>query len=454
MSSDDVRAHIREWMAGYHVNQSRLAQQAGLNRSIVSRFLEKGQPLSPESASRLFRVFTANAEVAERFVWLERLGLDGMAESLGLLPMEDTVPSISGGTYASGDLQEGYHLLNLSIIAGLDLLAANRYLEQAEKAFHNSPNMAATAAILQAQNWLDLGDTDRARQAVVRIETTYLHSIDPITRLRFKLAHGQLEYVCSNYSAAVKIFTDLAHNEIGNNSVSMAKHFLGLSLLALGETSTTPADAKRWLKMAERFLLASLQERLMLHPVADDVAFEHLRLSQIYRKENRTEEAEYHLKQARTVCACDEPRLYVELELADLALEAGKTKAARTRATRCLERWSTLFKSSGYPMGMAFSLVVIAFSYVVDNRLRRSLAAAITAAALAPAGLHYKGEKLAHLPGLFAGDLFRQVDGRSYKRYVAALQEDLVSHYGYFAYLKSVTPDRTSAALQILQSLG
>src|SRR5205085_2123555 len=79
MANDDhwneARTQLRQWMAAHGLSQNRLARLAGLNRSIIHRFLEKDQPLSQKSAGKLYQTIRLNMDPAERQHWIEWLDL-------------------------------------------------------------------------------------------------------------------------------------------------------------------------------------------------------------------------------------------------------------------------------------------------------------------------------------------------------------------------------------------
>src|SRR5690242_8958254 len=79
---EEARVHLREWMAVHNLSQNRLARLAGLNRSIIHRFLEKDQPLSQESASKLYQTIRLSLDPANRQRWIEWLDLTQVAALL------------------------------------------------------------------------------------------------------------------------------------------------------------------------------------------------------------------------------------------------------------------------------------------------------------------------------------------------------------------------------------
>jgi transcriptional regulator with XRE-family HTH domain len=450
-----ARAHLGAWMLAHGQNQNQLARQAGLNRSIIHRFLEKGQPLSSESASKIYRVVSVHAGLVERDEWLQQLHLSEVAFTLGRPPADEDIYLASpvasrSGRYAE-DLQEGFRLLNLSLSAGMNLRASLPLLERAEQVFGHASSMAAIAAANQVQALIDLGDLTRARYEVNRINKAYDGIMDPLTRSRFFLVWGQLEYTYHNYMQSMRVFNELARIEVETETVFMAQHWLGVSYMGLSDITKNPVEAQRYLALAEHHMLTSLQERLLKYPIAEGVGFEHLRMAQIQRRCGQIEKAQYHLEQAYLSYNGETTRLHVELELADMALEKGDTQIARCKAKYCLESWSTLWAGVGYPSGMARSLVVIALSLVAEQAPRAALPPAIVAAALAPYEHYDKSERVNQLPCIIMGDLRRQMDASAFARMVHELLDDVKAHRGYFIYMTHATPDCTPQALCLLQ---
>lgn len=452
-STDDSRAQLREWMKRHHLNQSRLAQLAGLNRSIIFRFLDKKQPLSQESAGKLYHVITTNADVIERTEWIMRLGLDEVAESLGFLPVDNYVGNPVDREPKPNQLQEGFSLIHQSVQAGRDLHSAIRYLERAENAFGCTSNMAAIAATKQASCRIELGDYEAVSRDIVRIDQTYNGVMDVRTRMRFDLIQAQLEYVCNNYAHAISLFARLLRKTLDYDVQLSANHFAGLCFSGLAETTKEMPAAIRYFDMAERYLLTSLRGRLMHNPDHEQLAYDHIRLSQVYRRMGKHREAQYHLTQALGLCSSEEPRLYIELENATVALADGRPKTARGRAEYCLERWSALWEPYGYPLGMAYALAIMAQAHTGARCKRMALAESIAAAVLAPPDSHYAGKKLAYLPGHIARRLQEEAGERTYKHYLSTLHEEVANHSGIFTNLVRVVPDRTQVALRLLDSL-
>jgi hypothetical protein len=395
-------------------------------------------------------VASANATAAERYEWLQQLHLSDVAMTLGLLPtVNDThpiVPVSAGVLSHTNDLQEGFKLLNLSVSAGTNLREAIRYLEHAEKAFGHASSMAAAAAIQKVQELINLGDLALARHEANRIEKAYDRVMDPLTRSHFTQVLGQLEYTCNNYAQSTRIFSELTRLKLEIATVFSATHWLGLSYMGLSDIATDPTESRRCLVLAERYMLTSLQERLLNYPIAESIGFEHFRLSQIFRKSGQCTKAQYHREQAYLCYGGDTIRLHVDLELADIALERGDTQNARTGAIHCLEKWSTLWAGAGYPSGMACSLIVIALALMSEGETRAALEPAIVAAALAPYERYYRGERVTQLPYVIAGDLRRQMEGQAFMNLITGLLDDLAEHRGYFHYLTSAIPDCTPLA--------
>ena len=448
---NEARRKLREWLAASKKSQSELARLAGVNRSVVYRFLEKDQPLSTATATKLYNVLKLSPGPAQPHQWIEWLNLSETKTSLGELTPPQEMPS-STGVYSN--IERGYYWLKKAwgiLREGKNLPAAVPLFTQAEQAFGPYSTLAALAGCEIIGQYDNLSDMARAEQEVFRVEQTYQHVMDVQTRREFLYHKGMVAYDSRDYPRALQAVDDLKALEKAFGFPTYHEHIAGLAQLAMAERlAPADPDRQRLLGMAEdniRFMCRDAEKiGHKLH-----IGFMNFRLAQILREQGRYSDADRYRKMARPyfLGEGDSAVGHIAIEEANLALLNGETTRARARAESAQDGWLDGF----YAGGLGRVAAVTALSLWMEGRAVEALEPAIVAASVAPHGACFKGDRFVDLPGQINRDVRRSADTRRYAALIAQMQERVHLQSGHFACLARVVPDRSGAALALLENL-
>jgi transcriptional regulator with XRE-family HTH domain len=445
-----ARQNLREWLAAHQKSQSELARLAGVNRSVVNRFLEKEQPLSMASAIKLYSVVKLDLDATERRRWVEWLHLEHMLASLGesLSPSPEAPNPLE--PYAN--IKAGFHWMNQAWAVLKDRTRIPESLSlfaKAEQAFGPYSSMAALAACGRIEQLINLSDVLQAEQEVFRVEQVYRQVMDPQTRKRFLDVRGWVAFDSCDYSAAIHIANELWKMEREHSIGIYAEHFAGLAQLAIAERLDAHSPQRQRL-----LIQAEGNMRLMCHYAEQkgeiaDIGFQHFRLAQILREQNRSHEANAEINYARRCFVGEAANGHIDIEEANLALLNGDTVHTRTRAEAAQEGWLEQY----YAGGLGRAAAVAAMSFWMEGHAQQALEPAVVAAGIAPKGACFKGDRFIDLPGQINQDVRADLDARQHAAFIATLRERVYVRSGYFACLARVVPDRSGDVLALLAGL-
>lgn len=446
-----ARQNLREWLTAHKQTQSDLARLAGVNRSMISRFLEKGQQLSTATAIKLYGVLKLSPDPSERQQWREWLHLEEMQASLGepLMETAEDLP-VTFGPYPN--LEQGYHWLNrawLLLSQPGNIPRSQSLLVRAEQAFGLHSSMAALAACESIQQWINLGDLAQAEREVFRVEQTYQHVMDIQTRKQFLQVKGMVAYDRREYARALQVTEEIKALGRTYGFDTGYQHVAGLAQLGLAEhLEENDPNRPRLLGMAEenmRFICRDADKSQ-----ADlYIGFAHFRLAQVLREQNRHDDAHHQRKIAREGFRDDPAIGHLLIEEANLALLEGDTVHVPTKAGSVQDGWQLV----NYAAGLGRAAAVVAMSLWMEGHALEALEPAVVAASIAPNGDCYKGDRFVDLLWRINRDVQRNVDVRQYAALTAQIREHVYTCSGHFACLTSVVPDRSGAALALLDKL-
>lgn len=443
-----ARQNLREWLAAHKQTQSELARLAGVNRSVISRFLEKEQPLSTASAVKLYRVVRLPLEIAERRHWMEWLHLEDMQDSLEDPPTLSAEAPILTGPYAN--IEAGFYWINQAWTTAKDQARIPEALPlytKAEQAFGPHSSMAAMAACNRIAQLDNLSDLAQAAQEVFRVEQTYQHVMDMQTRLAFIHVKGWVAFDSQDYSTAMQIANELRKYEKRLGLKQFSVHVTGLTQLAIAEylDSHSP-ERQRLLMQAEQNMRRMFR---YTQGYIVDVGFQHFRLAQILREQRRFSEANHEISYARQCFAGEGAYGHVAIEEANLALLDGETTRARVKAESAREGWLRQY----YAGGLGRIAAVTALSFWMEGRAGQALEPAVVAASIAPNGRCFKGDRFVDLPWQINRNMRHSITEREYATVIAQVREHIHLRSGHFACLTRVVPDCSGAALALLDKL-
>ena len=447
---NEARKGLREWLAEHHKSQSDLARLAGVNRSVISRFLKKDQPLSTDTAAKLYGILKLNPDSALCEQWIEWLNLDEVYISPGERRVFDEAQIPSG---AGTNIDRGYYWLNKAwsrLRKDLNIPAAMPLFVQAEQAFGRYSTLAAFAGCEIASQYINLGYLVRAEQELFRVEQTYQNVMDVRTRQELLQRKAEAAYDGRDYERSLQVAAELIEMEKTYGLQTMYQHIAGLSQLAMAERlGNADPERQRLLGMAEeniRFMCRQADQMgLSLH-----IGYMNLRLAQVLREQKHSAEAEQHLKIVRPIFTGESAFGHAAIEEANLALLNGETSRARARAESAREPWLPYW----YATGLGRVSAVTALSLWMEGRAEEALEPAVVAACIAPNSACYKGDLYVDLPWQINRDVRRDLGARQYAMLIAQMQEHVHLQSGHFACLARVVPDRSGAALALLAQLA
>ena len=444
-----ARLQLREWLAMHHTTKSELARLAGVNRSVITRFLEKDQPLNPATASKLYRVLGLNSDPVEQQHWVQWLNLEELMGSLSETPMYDMAlsPLRLPSNMEQGDywLSQGWAVLRKS----RNSVEAIRLFRMAEQAFGRYTSMAPLAACEMIEHLLNLSDVAQAEREIFRVEQSYQSVMDVQSRSRLLANKSMAAYDRRDFARGMQYADELRTLAQANGMLIGHEHLSGLSQLGMAETlSPSDPNRRRLLGMAEQNMRTMCRKAENVGDIWN-LGFQYFRLAQVLREQGQPAEAERYLVRTRR-CFRDEPALgHIAIEEANLGLLNGQTSHARARARSAWEVWGAIFYASGFGRCAG----VTALSLWMEGRAEEALEPAVVAASIAPYGTCYKGDAFVDLPWQIMRDARRNLDARQYAARIEQMREHVVARQGHFACLTRVVPDRSADALALLAKM-
>ncbi len=448
-----ARTIVRDWLAARHARPAWLAQRAGLNRSVVSRFLS-GKPLDPPSALKVYAIVQNGMEVTRKIELLEALGVIDLAmmvrDSLAVVG-----PPRPGGVSQS-PLETGAQLMTTAyalVKQPESMPDAIRMFAQAEKTFSMvSDSMAALAVCEVVQNLVTVGDFSSADRHLLRALTMYGGRIDALAELQLTGMAGVLNFAKRDLLAARAWCTQaLEQAQLHGNDLSTAamSQFLGMVNLRLGLAAPSADEKECLLSEAERN--TALSCRIHLSHRADDLmlAFDFLRLSQVLQAQGRFDEAQALRRRSRSIFAHEPAGRFIDLDEANLSLEEGNTAIARKKAGRSLQDWGSV----RYAQGMARSARVLALAAAQEGRTETALECAVAGLCFNPHATHGSTQKLSDFVVELNDCVAQDLGHTLHCAYVRRLREAVDERRGIFAGLDQIAADRNAAIQQLFDDL-
>jgi transcriptional regulator with XRE-family HTH domain len=445
-----ARTNLRDWFAAHRTTQSELARLAGVNRSVISRFLEKEQPLSTASAIKLYSVLKLNLDSVERQQWMEWLHLERMQDSLEDPPTPSAQAPIPAGPYAN--IEAGFYWINQAWTIARDQARIPEALPlytKAEQAFGPHSSMAALAACNRIAQLDNLSDLAQAAQEVFRVEQTYQHVMDIQTRLELIHVKGWVAFDSRDYLTAMQIANELRKYEKKWGMKQLSAHVSGLTQLAIAECLDSDIPERQHLLMQAEQNMRFMSRYAEANGDIVDVGFQHFRLAQILREQRRFSEANHEISYARQCFVGEGAYGHIAIEEANLTLLDGETTRARARAESAQEGWLKQY----YAGGLGQIAAVTALSFWMEGHAQQALEPAVVAASIAPNGRCFKGDRFVDLPWQINRNMRHRITEREYAAVIAQTREHIHLRSGYFACLTRVVPDCSGAALALLDKL-
>jgi tetratricopeptide (TPR) repeat protein len=454
-NTEAVCGLISTWLAANELNASWLAQQAGINPSILSRSLNHKTNLNEVSALRLYRVMRWRMSKADRESFLAAAGVLDLVQDAAesLLPQPAPTLNIQGDPQIMG-LQlmvSGYHFLFSEAIR-----EALAQFMQAERVFSIASGNASRAACEAIGCLINLGDITRAEQEILRVAGKYDQVMDPETRVYFYMMRGSLEFDRGRLDLAEPWFTRCLHISDATGVASFgdaAQHSLGLIYLNRAQAATNGTPINALLDTALSHFNKSYQWLQHCGALDWTIAFEFFRRAQVQQLQGEVTEAAANRRLARELfrkVSGVGGGHHIDIAEADLDLAEGNTRHAAYLAAACLEDGASIH----YSAGMSRAVRVLAQAALQDGNLSEALDKVIAAACIKPFGTCIDRTQLLTLLGETTASVRRVEGERGYQQILAGIRARLNDRSGIYACLDDVTADRSDAIASLFNKLG
>ncbi|MCL5274960.1 MAG: hypothetical protein M1434_09505 [Chloroflexi bacterium] len=436
MNSARLRATLRTWLGNAGKRPVWLAQEAGLNPSILSRFLNQKTQLDQVSALKLYKALQHLMTSVQRQDYLEAAGLLDLVRDLVEPPPVNLPPSQPSEPYHP--LMTGMAYMRAAYAAP-KTETADLFLA-AERAFGPGSTNAAYAAIEAGVVLSIIGDVARAESELIRVGTQYADVMDIPTQEHYAYGRGYLEFDRASLGAADRWF---------RQSIAIAQHagapelieesLVYMVLIPLEIARSAPDTPGLGARLAEA-------DRWMEHIIQRDTAREpvwwgnYRHRALLRQAQGRHDDAQSDRRNARKYIshAVSPGQHHFHIDQAELALDLGDTAAARRLAIPSLEDW-TMMRYSG---GMARATRVLAMAALLDRDARLALELAVAAACINPFGTFQDRAKLDLVLRAARDDVRRELLPKDYTRLVKDLRAKAETQQGAFNPLSAVAPSR------------
>jgi tetratricopeptide (TPR) repeat protein len=447
-----ARRLTREWLQHENVTAAKLAGQANVQRSVVSRFLN-GQPITPQTAARLCDAMQVKLGQPERITLLEAFGLSRFSQMAALNEVSRAGESIAPW--------QGDHLFAVTYTATLlwhqaiatsatSWVKAIPLFFEAERAFGLS-STGALAGLQGVQNLINIGDFEAAERETIRIQAAYAGEMDTLTRAQVATLRGWIAFDRGEFESALRWFRhniNLQPTPTVQHAIDGAHHFTARILLEMSRQATDTQSASRLLHQAEGHIHASLEMKLQRDAPLSQLGFEHLRMMEILDAQGRHDDARIHRRKANEIFTGYGADLHIAMHTAEQDLDEGNTKRAIKKGMAGLEGWRD------YSNGFARAATIVAQGKLEEGKTAPSLRYAALAHAFNPTYAHHSDRPKAISLVREAGELIAHQKGaRTHNAVIQQMKEDAQARNGEFAFLERAPVDHTPALLALCDDL-
>lgn len=446
---EQAREIIRTWLTAQNRSLRNLAGEAGIQPSVLSRFLNGKTVLDVNSALKLYVILQQRMKLHDRQRFIETMGLLSLAAALsrdGLFLIE---PHIS--TYA---------VSSRLFLTGLDLHEQAAYeqaiivLRAAEGVLEGGSSQAAFIGCTIAQMLINLGDYRKAQDEAYRIQQTYELVMDPETRAELYRIRNWITYYQGDYAQAehwqrerIKIGEETSIARLTN------PHFLGRMYYDMGCFEKSPKEADEIFHKAALCFEQSYQINLRW---ADDhnQAFDLFRQSQVLQKQGNWREAGRLSKRTRQMfgkgsLAGSIALFQLELEESRLLLADGDTNRPKGMAENTLRGWANI----KYPKGIGDSLEVLGDVAYMKGQPEEALAIFAARLCIYPYDSYPTTRRVWEEVHNLYKEIIRREGRTHYQELVHRIQQQAEYHQGYFSYLDQIAVDRTQDTERVFSAL-
>lgn len=446
---EQARHMLRTWLTVQNRSLRNLAQEAGIQPSIISRFLNGATTIEASSALKLYSVMQHDMKLLDRKAFIEAVGLLPLALALS----RDAIFTI--------DMNAPRHDVGSRLmVTALDLYnhalheQAIPVFRMVEEVLGAGSSQAAFAACMMAQMFINLGDYHSTETEVVRIENTYRLAMDLETRAELYRIRTWLDYYQGNYTQAEQwSLKRIKLGEEGGIERLKNPHFTGRIYYDLGCLCSGTKETAQLLHQAELCFDYSYQinQRWGDEP---NRAFDLFRKAQVLQAQGEGTDAKQLRTQAREMFMDGSVLgsiavLNIDGEEMRLLLEDGNVKLTKRKAEDVLSSWARL----KYPKGIGDSLQVLGELAYVENDLERALEIFVTRLCIYPYD-NYSSSCLVLEEVYNIQRELVQREGRQFYQEMLHRIEQLAKHrQGYFSYLDQIAVDRSADLDRVLSRL-
>lgn len=338
-----------------------MANAAGINRSIVSRFLGKGSHIDSDPAIKIFNVVQTTLSIYEKRQLLDGFGLLSLAEAINpsfTNPDGFDLKQPRTGHYAGLEL-----LMYANNIAKHSWEQARFAFEAAERAFGPLSGQAAHCACGAIRQSINLGEYGKALADIARVKQIYPMVLDIEAKATLEVTEG-LVYFYNNdlasdqisfeQSLAVEKSVGVDRSNGFEGLCNTAPHYLGRICVINAQNARNETEKTKWLKQAQSHY--DVSHRRAMHLQLDEMTgYELFRHAELHFAQNDPASSVELRGKVRQIFGRFHGVHHVDIHEADLALRDGRNDASKRLAHHALNCWIP----AGYTRGVADALEIL-----------------------------------------------------------------------------------------------
>jgi tetratricopeptide (TPR) repeat protein len=448
-----LRQIIDSWMTSHNRSRRSLAKEAGVQASVISRFLGGQTTLEVGSAIKSYQILYQDLSPLDQQVFLEVTGLLPFALTLPDYRFEP-YPESFHGALPRPNYGTGVRLIlkGIDLVGQLSRQEAISMFYKAETMLGSASSQAAKAVCLAVLQLIELGDYNKAEEELNRIQNTYKTVMDPETEAEFYNVRGWSYYYLGNFTESIKWFeqclrlSELTGNEHLGES---ALHFLGRIYSDLGQMADGKQSSESFHKAELQFDKA-YQFHLRWGPDSR-IAYDLFRKAQLLRVQGKWREAQEDRHKARQLFGWELEVLNIDLEEALLALEDGDTRISKLKAEKALRGWAQVKKTKA----MADALRLLGILECIEGRPEKALELYIAALCIHPfEGTLQSRQMWEDVMDIYHSNIVYREGREAGLNLLQKIREKVESRQDYFAYLDEISADRSVDVVHIFNKLG
>lgn len=444
-----ARQIVRNWLTEQNRSLRNLAKEAGVQPSVISRFLHGETVLEEGSALKLYGVMRQALYPLDRKSFVETTGLTRLMAVFS----RDTL--FSDDTHAPA-----YDVGNRLMVAGYDLCnraahqAAIPLFRAAAQVLGVGSGQAAFAGCMIAQMFLNLGDYQQAQVEADQVQNTYSTVMDTETKAELYRIKNWIAYYLGNYPQSEQWLRErIKLGEEGGIERLTNPHFLGRVYYDLGCQAQSKKEADRLFCQAAFCFDQAYQIALRW---ADDhnQAFDRFRKAQVLQMQGQWREAQKLRIQARQVfnngsVGGSIALLHIKLEEAKLLLEEGQIAVPKSKTEEVLRGWAQV----KYPKGIGDSLKVLGDLEYIQGNPESALEIFAARLCIYPCDNYPSNRQIWSEMHNLQWEIVRHEGRNFYQQMLHRIQQLAEHRQGYFSYLDNITVDRTPDIARVMGKL-